>query len=68
MNIEISGFIATLLDFGTIEAQTAGGSNERFMSYYMPQPRAIKAKIVAAADTLTTQQSSRIESLKTQGL
>ncbi len=50
MNIEVNGVIPTLLDFGTIEAQTAGGSNEEFTSHNMPRPRDIKALILKAAD------------------
>lgn len=50
MNIEVNGIIATLLDYGTIEAQTAGGSNEEFISKFMPRPRDIKALIIEAAD------------------
>lgn len=68
MNIEISGVIPTLLDFGTIEAQTAGGSNEEFISHYMPKPREIKSLIVETADALTENQAARIASLKEQGL
>lgn len=68
MNIEVNGVIPTLLDFGTIEAQTAGGSNEEFISKNMPKPRDIKAVIVQAADLLTQEQTSRIDTLKEQGL
>jgi hypothetical protein len=58
MNIEINGIIPTLLDFGTIEAQTAGGSNEKFIGYDMPHPRDIKALIVETADTLIQQSKT----------
>lgn len=68
MNIEINGIIPTLLNFGTIEAQTAGGSNERFESKHMPDPKRIKATILAAAEALTSTQAARIETLKEQGL
>ena len=68
MNIEVNGVIATLLDFGTIEAQTAGGSNEKFISKNMPKPRDIKATIVRAADDLTAAQANQIQSIKEQGL
>lgn len=68
MNIETNGVIATLLDYGTIEAQTAGGSNEKFIGHYMPHPRNIKALIVQAADELTTSQSERIHNLKEKEL
>lgn len=50
MNIEVNGVIATLLNFGTIEAQTAGGSNEEFRTDNMPDPRGMKALIIRAAD------------------
>lgn len=68
MNIETKGVIATLLDYGTIEAQTAGGSNEKFIGYFMPHPRNIKALIVQVADELTTTQSERIATLKENDL
>jgi len=50
MNIQVTGIIPTLLNFGTIEAQTAGGSNEEFRTDHMPDPRGLKALIIAAAD------------------
>ena len=50
MNIEVTGIIPTLLNFGTIEAQTAGGSNEEFKTDHMPDPRGLKALIINAAD------------------
>ena len=68
MNIEVNGVIPTLLDYGTIEAQTAGGSNEKFISKNMPKPRDIKAVIVQAADLLTKEQAERIDTLTEQGL
>ena len=68
MNIEVNGVIATLLDYGTIEAQTAGGSNEEFISKYMPKPRDIKATIVRAADDLNQEQRQNLDQLKEQGL
>lgn len=50
MNINVTGVIPTLLNFGTIEAQTAGGSNEEFKTDTMPDPRGLKALIINAAD------------------
>lgn len=50
MNIKINGIIPTLLNFGTIEAQTAGGSNEEFSADNMPDPRGLKALIINLAD------------------
>lgn len=68
MNIEINGVIPTLLNFGTIEAQTAGGSNEEFISYNMPDPAGIKALIIEAADELNDHPSTINEQLREQGL
>lgn len=50
MNISVTGIIPTLLNYGTIEAQTAGGSNEEFKTDNMPDPRGLKALIIRAAD------------------
>jgi hypothetical protein len=50
MNINVSGLIPTLLNYGTIEAQTAGGSNEEFKTDHMPDPRGLKALVINAAD------------------
>ena len=50
MNIEVKGIIPTLLNYGTIEAQTAGGSNEEFKTANMPDPRGLKALIIKQAD------------------
>jgi len=50
INIEIIGFLATLLDYGTIEAQTAGGSETEFRSRQLPHPREIKSVILEATD------------------
>lgn len=50
MNIEVSGFIPTMLNYGTIEAQTAGGNHEEFKAHNMPDPRGLKALIIHQAD------------------
>lgn len=50
MNIEINGFIATMLDYGSIEAQTASGSEEEFQASFIPKPREVKSLILTAAD------------------
>ncbi len=60
MNIEVDGVLATILDYGTIEAQTAGGSNEEFVSPHMPKPRDIKALIVGAADDLNNNHNTNV--------
>jgi len=51
MNIIIPGFVATLLDYGHVEAQTASGSEEEFQVQNLPHPRELKALILEAADT-----------------
>ncbi len=51
VNIEINGFIATMLNYGTVEAQTASGSEEEFVAHNLPDPRGIKAAILASTDT-----------------
>jgi hypothetical protein len=52
INIEIHGFIATLLDYGTVEAETASESSGEFRAYNLPNPRGIKELILKAADEL----------------
>lgn len=63
MNIEVNGILATLLDYGTIEAQTAGGSEEEFRANYMPRPRELKSLIIKAADDLTGEFRDAIKAL-----
>lgn len=52
MNVEIRGIIATFLDFGTLEAQTAGGSETEFRVDGLPHPRELKSTIIKATDAL----------------
>lgn len=68
INIEINGILPTLLNFGTIEAQTAGGSNEEFLSHGMPDPRGIKALIVETADYVNRKNPEIQKELARQGL
>ncbi len=51
--IAVQGIIATLLDFGTLEMQTAG-EERNFKASGLPHPGDLKAIILNAADTLTT--------------
>ncbi len=46
----ISGLIPTLLNFGTISAQTAGHSEDNFHSSSLPDPRGLQALIQKATD------------------
>ncbi len=50
VNIAIRGIVATFLHFGTVEAQTASGSEEEFRAHNLPYPRELKAIILQAAD------------------
>ncbi len=50
MNIEINGIIATFLNYGNVEAQTASGSEEEFQAKNLPDPRGIKALILESSD------------------
>lgn len=46
----VNGIIATFLDFGTVEAQTASANAHEFRGYGLPDPRGIKALIQEMAD------------------
>lgn len=50
INIEVSGLIATMLNFGTIEIETAGNSNENFKVHGIANPDQIKSVILEASD------------------
>ena len=50
INIEINGLIATLLDYGTLDVETAGHGDAEFRVTGMPDPRALKAAILRASD------------------
>lgn len=55
LNVEINGFIATMLDFGDLQVQTAGHADE-FRIRGVPDPRELKARISAAADARLTRE------------
>lgn len=50
LSVEIDGILATLLNFGTIHATTAGTHHEEFTASYLPNPEHIKSIILEAAD------------------
>jgi len=50
MNVEVNGLIATMLDYGTIEVETAGNADEQFKAHHIPSPGHIKSIILQAAD------------------
>lgn len=47
---QVKGLIPTLLNFGTIKAQTAGAHESNFSSKGMPDPRGLQAVIQSAMD------------------
>jgi len=51
IQVTINGVIATLLDFGTITAQTAGATSNNFESQFLPHPRELQAIIQTAMDS-----------------
>lgn len=54
IKVQIDGVIPTLLNFGTIRAQTASVAENNFISTGMPDPRAIQARIQKATDERLT--------------
>ncbi|MEM9336766.1 MAG: PH domain-containing protein [Patescibacteria group bacterium] len=50
LNIEVRGIIATFLNFGTVEAQTASGSEEEFRGGGLPDPQGIKSLILQKSE------------------
>ncbi len=50
IKVTIQGIIPTLLNFGTIRAQTAGANESNFQSSGMPDPRGVQATIQGAMD------------------
>lgn len=55
INVEINGFLATLLDFGTLRAETAGHGEEEFHMAFLPDPRALKSIIMDATENAQKQ-------------
>ncbi len=51
VNVEIDGILPTLLDFGTLRAETAGHGEEEFHMDSLPDPRALKAIIMQAVES-----------------
>jgi len=53
VNIEIDGLLSTLLDFGTLRAETAGHGDEDIHMNNLPDPKGLKALIMDAAEART---------------
>jgi hypothetical protein len=59
VNIEIDGLIATFLDYGSVDAQTASGSHDDdFKTTYIPHPGVLKSIILKAADERMKNQNN----------
>ena len=54
INVTISGLIPTLLNYGTLRAQTASASENNFISYNLPDPRGLQSLIQSAMDDRLT--------------
>lgn len=55
MHIEVTGLIATLLDYGTIRVETASGNqDDELRAKNIPNPGDVKSLILEAADDLIT--------------
>jgi hypothetical protein len=57
VNVNVEGILATILNYGTIEAETASG-DDNFIARSVPQPQELKAQILAAADKLSFSTTS----------
>lgn len=55
----ISGIIPTLLNFGTIQAQTAGAHESNFTTKGLPDPKGLQATIQKAMDARLTELHQR---------
>lgn len=51
IKISINGLIATLLNYGTVRAQTASAAESNFESRFLPDPRELQSLIQNAMDT-----------------
>ncbi len=51
IKVSITGLIPTLLNYGTVRAQTASAAESNFESRFLPDPRELQALIQTAMDT-----------------
>ena len=65
MNVETNGIIATMLDYGTLEFETAGDADEEFKATHIPKPGNIKSVILQASDNriVTTPNHEHIDTV-----
>lgn len=55
VTVSINGIIATFLDFGCLEIQTAG-EDRKFRVFGLPRPEILKAQILAASGSVSAPQ------------
>jgi uncharacterized membrane protein YdbT with pleckstrin-like domain len=63
--ISVNGLIATFLDFGTLELQTAG-EDTNFKEYGMPSPGNLKALILSTSDNVLNRQEQNPKAPNTE--
>ncbi|MBY0537973.1 PH domain-containing protein [Patescibacteria group bacterium] len=51
IKVSVKGLIPTLLNYGTVRAQTASAAESNFESRFLPDPRGLQALIQTAMDT-----------------
>lgn len=51
IKVSVNGILATLLNYGTVRAQTASAAESNFESRFLPDPRELQALIQTAMDT-----------------
>lgn len=56
VNVEINGILPTLLDFGTLRAETAGHGEEEFHMSGLPNPRELKATIMDVVESRSVEK------------
>lgn len=52
INVQITGIVATLLDYGSLEVETAAGTTGEFRAYNLPHPRQLKNLILETCQQL----------------
>lgn len=57
ISVNVNGILATFLDYGTLEIQTAG-EEEKFRVTGIPSPADIKSTIISASDSLSPKVAS----------
>lgn len=61
IQVSVRGIIPTLLNFGTVHAQTASAAESNFTSTSLPDPRGLQATIQRAMDARLTALNQRVD-------